>query len=239
MKYIISIIFTLFFGVTGFLVIQPNSDAADVFSVRDADNNVRFNINTLTDLMTINVDSLAFTGDIEFIDTFWDDLRFGASALSPQNKNDAVPEYDTTNVGWLFDPDNTESLTIVAQLPHSWKQGSSIQPHIHWEQASDSAVVWAYQYIWTNVGDTVEAWSAVLKDSVGSQTYSAGTLHQITGLDVMDGSDKTLSSIIKIKISRVGGSSGDTELNDVLFTEFDIHYQINSLGSQNEYTQGH
>jgi len=46
---------------------------------------------------------------------------------------------------------------------------------------------------------------------------------------------KTLSSMILWRISRIGGSGSDTYPSDARLLEFDIHYQIDSLGSNEEY----
>jgi len=218
------------------LTISPKADLANIFTVQDKDGNNIFNVDTQNDIVTVSGDMI-ITKDFEVSGYFWDDLRFPASALSPQNQNAAVPEYDTTNVGWLFDDSQTESITIIAQLPHAWREGSDVEAHVHWEQSADDSVVWQLQYKWANVGGAVPgSWSTV-KDSGNSQSYTSGTLHQLTGIGTLDGTGKTLSSVIKMKLSRLGASSGDNHSGDILMTEFDIHYQIDGFGSSLEYTK--
>jgi len=68
----------------------------------------------------------------------FDDLRFPATAINPPGAvND--PGFDATNGGWLFDAVATEVLFLIVQMPHSWKEGTSIEPHIHWQKTTSDA----------------------------------------------------------------------------------------------------
>lgn len=78
----------------------------------------------------------------------------------------------------------------------------------------------------------------------GSYTYTSTITDYTDGTinlnKVIDFSDlqmpgKNLSSIILWRISRIGGSGSDTYPQDARLLEFDIHYQIDSLGSNEEY----
>jgi len=51
----------------------------------------------------------------------------------------------------------------------------------------------------------------------------------------VDGADKTLSSIFTAKLTRVAGDASDTYTGDALLKEFDIHYQIDAMGSRQEF----
>jgi hypothetical protein len=83
--------------------------------------------------------------------TGWDDLRFPftATKLGALDK----PDFDATNVGLLFPVnDATEIIYIIAQMPHEYKEGSRIYPHLHWQQMNGNNVVWKAAYKWFNKG---------------------------------------------------------------------------------------
>lgn len=65
--------------------------------------------------------------------TTWDDLML--SLTTGQRGATALPDFDYTNVGYLF-PKNeaTEIIYLITQMPHRWKEGSTIYPHLHWVQ---------------------------------------------------------------------------------------------------------
>lgn len=177
-------------------------------------------------------DDLVIEGCMYLEDTVWDDSRAPASTISIFGLG-TDPSFDSTNIGYLFDSSSTETLYIIMQIPHSYKEGSNIRPHIHWEPTDTNTgyVTWQMEYKWTNIDDTeAVSFTTISIDSNGDGTAYK---HQVAPLPEIDGTGKKISSILSIKLSRLGGS--DTYTGDALLKEFDIHYQINSLGSREEY----
>jgi hypothetical protein len=168
--------------------------------------------------------------------TVWDDLRFPASAVRV-NPATLKPDFDETNIGYSFDAAARETLLIIAQMPHSWKMGSDIVPHVHWQPLSDATgkVYWEMAYKWTNInGVEAAGWATV---NILSLAAGATGTHQIASFGNVSGADKTLSSIISIKLARVGNAATDTHASEALLKEFDIHYEIDTLGSREEYVK--
>jgi hypothetical protein len=60
---------------------------------------------------------------------------------------------------------------------------------------------------------------------------------QLTPFSAIDMTGFTLSAMIVFKLARVGGDALDTMPGDASLLEFDIHYQINSFGSQQEFVK--
>jgi len=166
------------------------------------------------------------------IDSAWEDLRF-AAAPGQANPVTDKPDFNFDEIGFLFpQADSTEIVYMAAQLPHAYIEGSDIGPHIHWKQDDAAVATWVMAYKWFNIGadpDTVP-WDTI-RASVGEQTYVSGSLHQITELGLLDGTGKTKSSLMSIKIWR-----NDNDLTgDALYYEFDIHHKKDKLGSREEY----
>ncbi len=162
--------------------------------------------------------------------TVWDDLRAPATAINPPGQI-SDPDWDNTNGGWLFDDGGTEILWIVLQFHHSYKEGSDIVPHLHWQPKTTGSgnVLWRIEYKWTNR----EAADAGSFTQVDLLTPADGTAfkHQEDKFAAQSGSGKTISSIITIKLSRIGGDGTDTYSGDALLKEFDIHFEIDRIGS--------
>lgn len=177
--------------------------------------------------------TLKFVGDA----TVWEDLRFPATALRV-NPATNLPNFDYDEIGYLFDPGSTETLFIIAQMPHSWKTSSAIYPHVHWMPTTTGAgdVVWRMEYKWVSIHATTPAlWTAVT-DLVAS-AGGVALKHQISSFVAVPGTGQTLSSIISIKLSRIGGDGDDSYAADALLKEFDIHYEIDTVGSREEATK--
>lgn len=144
------------------------------------------------------------------------------------------PDYDYTNCGYLFPQnDASEILVVRAQMPHGWKQGSAIYPHVHWRQKANAAAVFKIDYKWYNNGDAEPSeWTTLPLDTY-SYTYTSGTLGQISYSEPIDGTGKTISSILLIKLYR----EDNTYTGDALVDDFDIHLLMDSVGSNYEYVK--
>jgi len=163
----------------------------------------------------------------------WNDLS--VPLTQSKQGNTAKPDYDYTNLGYLFPQnDATEILYMTVQMPHFWKEGSRIYPHVHWNQAADLAPVFKIDYRWFNVGDAVPAtWTTFVMDQLAI-SYTSGTIHQINaGTGGIDGTGFRLSSALQIKLYR----DDNVYTGDALATMFDIHIETDAFGSELEFSK--
>jgi len=145
------------------------------------------------------------------------------------------PDFDETNVGYLFPQNDTaEILYLIIQMPHSWAEGTTICPHLHWRQEEDAAAVFKLDYKWINMdADTSGSFQTHVLDKY-EYTFTSGSIHQVSEcLDFIDGTGKTISSVLTMKLYR----DDDVYDGDALAYQFDIHYQRDSLGSREEYVK--
>lgn len=173
----------------------------------------------------------------------WDDLRFPAQGINPVGSA-APPDVEIANpyMGTLlFDPSTINVVAGIAQMPHSWKEGTKIYPHIHWMPASTGGgnVVWRFYYMVANVNESFSGTYTAL-DPVIAAAGTDSNKHLITSLgDGIDMAGKTLSAIIMWKLERVAtDATNDTLAGDARLLELDFHYQIDSFGSSLEYQKG-
>ena len=173
--------------------------------------------------------TLLFSGDA----TIWDDLRFPVTTINPAGSEVAMT-FDTVNFGYLAAPNSVQDVAIIVQMPHSWKEGSIIAPHVHWNPTTTNTgnVLWRMQYKWTNI-DGVDVGSFTTLDVLVAASGTIGQ-HQITFFPAISGVGKTISSIISIKLQRVGTDPSDTYTGSALFKEFDVHFEMDSLGSHTQ-----
>lgn len=165
--------------------------------------------------------------------TTWDDLLVPLTSTK-KGTND-LPHFDETNLGYLFpNGDTSEILYIIVQMPHRWKEGSVIFPHIHYKRTSAGKPTFKISYSWNSTGSAVSSPSTVLELGTEVFPYVSGNIHQInTNSAGIDGTGKTISSILLIKLYR----DDSVVAGDVLAYQFDIHYEIDSLGSNTEYSK--
>ena len=187
--------------------------------------------------------------DSEFVrfDVHWDDF-----VVAPQSMGSipSVDGPDLVKVGddgagsigvytLAFNKTKRESVTFDVQLPHGWRQGTAIQPHVHWcpTDTGTGNVVWELEYTtWANVNDPISTTTTVLTatDAADGVAYK----HQAVNLGEMDMTGKRVSTITICRFARVGADAGDTYDNDALVLSVDFHIQKDSIGSNRTFSKG-
>ena len=187
--------------------------------------------------------------------TTYDDLRVPVSATTNGGTKDpdfAVFKTDGSGsqgvfLQW-FSATIEEELYFDVQMPHNWKEGSDIEPHIHWTPKTTGAtgefVKWGLEYTWSNVnevfGDTTIIYSDVTSETtatVSGDTVMTEGKHHITDIGTISATGKTLSSMLVCRIFRDATDTDDDYTYDAGLLEIDFHYEIDSLGSEEEFTK--
>lgn len=172
--------------------------------------------------------------------TTWDDLR-----VEPVVKGVAggtTPSYDATGFDALLFlytlPDvGGKYLYFTAQMPHAWKEGSSVYPHIHFIPVGTNTgqvdfiikCAWASPFSST-VYTTGVDYTASYNIAANSQ-YKHLIASNVTGITM---TDKTLSSV---GICRLDRSASDSNASAVQILYIDIHHEVDGLGSDTEYSK--
>jgi hypothetical protein len=177
--------------------------------------------------------------------TVWDDLTtplIGSKLESPSSH--IVTNNAECTIEFKTSCDLTDYLIAVPQMTHKWKMGSSVGPHLHWEQASATMPNWLIQFRWQRQGQAKNATWTSQKYTANAFTYSAGTLNQITAFGtITPPSGYSLSDLVDIRILRdVANTSGlfagaDGLAASAFAKSFDTHVEFDTLGSNDEYVK--
>lgn len=192
-----------------------------------------------------NVDSL----DAQYTDRFddsqvrWDDLRIVPTAFSFAGSSD--PTLTTWTVDgvtyrvYIFR--NTDEAFFTVQMPHTYKEGTNLRPHVHWTNRDRGAdegggyVKWNLDYSIANVNGQFDASNTVAMSGVASSTND---YHHVARSDVeIDGSNLKVSFMMKGRIYRTTGDDwvGNANGTSPAMLEVDFHFQTDSDGSRQEY----
>jgi len=170
-------------------------------------------------------------------DVVWDDLRFPVSNVRITGTNPA--SWEVFNgfqvLGFEAQAVNDEQIYFLAQLPHSYKHGSNIKFHVHWSPETDdnATVRWGLEYVWANINDSLSASSTTVYKDVNIENN--GGDHLITTIAEIDGSNKTLSSMLLCRLFRNSSHANDNFDDIAYLFEADFHFQIDQLGSRQEF----
>lgn len=179
---------------------------------------------------------VGFPGDSEIV---WDDLRVPMenTRINPANSEPAFEQIGVTGLySFAFDAANNDddSLHFVAQLPHGYKEGSDLHPHIHWLPSTTNTgnVVWELDYVAMAIDGTM---GAVQTLEVTVAADGTALKHQVDELGTIDGDGLGISSMLICRLTRLGDDAADTFTGIAYAMEFDFHYQMDMLGSRQEY----
>lgn len=180
----------------------------------------------------------------------WDDFRVSIESTGMRGVKD--PDYiqifdngsgSTGIFAYAFHPSSEEEVFFSIQMPHAWKEGTSVRPHIHWIGQTNGGVgqdvCWGLEYTVANIGSVYGNTSIIYADTNYLEEDIVANKHYMTIFPFIDMTGLTLSNMILCRLFRDAGSVGgvDDYPNDAVLLEFDLHYEIDSLGSQLLYTK--
>ena len=179
----------------------------------------------------------------------WDDLRIVPGSFDYLGGADPTlvtwqPGGSGTNFGVYAFQKNDIGYASV-QMPHGYIEGTDLEFHIHWTpkdrgtEENGATVGWKVDYSIANVNGTFPSSNTVdLSDTV----TGTDDKHEITASVTVSGTGLTISHIIMLTIYRSDTGAddtwaGSTTAQSPVLLEFDIHFQIDSLGSNSELTK--
>lgn len=137
---------------------------------------------------------------------------------------------------------NEQQVYFSIQMPHNWKEGSTIYPHIHWSPQTSGTgnVVWGFEYSWVNYDPTSPLAfpnTSILTATTDAITAASVDKHLITGFGSItpNANQGKISSILMCRLYRHSSNAADTYTGNAALLSFDLHYEIDALGSATLY----
>ena len=170
----------------------------------------------------------------------WEDLRTPLTTAKIPAANfpglEQVKDDGAASIGaFAYHFADGQYMFLTVQMPHSWKEGSTVYPHIHFMTTTDVSPADNFgiglEYIWQNEDAVATATSAIEIDI--STGVNSSYKHQEANLSStgISGTGKTMSSTFIARLYRQAADT-DNYAGDVIITEFDIHYQRHTRGSR-------
>lgn len=187
---------------------------------------------------------LDLNGNFTLLDTVWDDIRIIPSAFEFAGNSDPtnVPVTIGNMTFRLYEFAVNDQAYAVVQMPHGYKRGSVLRPHIHWtpgargNEEAGKTVAWKAQISHARLGfafsnaSIVDLTSTLPVDTIDGQHVIGPSADYIVPADFGE------SGMLLIRLYRdttdnwAGVASGQLPL----LLEFDIHFQMDKLGSDDE-----
>ncbi|MBE2231033.1 MAG: hypothetical protein IAE96_10345 [Chitinophagaceae bacterium] len=172
----------------------------------------------------------------------WDDLRVTLDKGSSSATLGYVNGSSGPQIWFFLNASGTEAMSFTVQLPHTWKEGTTIYPHIHWLPKSTASgnVEWNLDYSWVSYDPvTPQVFPAHTTSTVVANGPFTARSHVITALTPdnagIDGTGQKISSILICRIWRNSSNANDTYSYDAGLLFVDFHIQVDGWGSRQEY----
>lgn len=171
--------------------------------------------------------------------TTWDDIMVFPDATS---KGNSAPTMSTFKNGvslWWFSASTDQEVHFSVQLPHSYKIGTPLGPHVHWTTSTgtpnntNSRVVWSLEYTVMAIGGTFPTTTTISGNQViGSVALTGTEQHLITSLGQIPSTGLGISTILVCRLYRNAINPADDFGNPAGLLGFDIHFEKDTNGSR-------
>lgn len=211
-----------------------------------AANEVKLN----TNLVVESDGTLRADGDA----TIWNDLNVFPDATTKTGSNPPVMKKFMSNASsqgvFLNSFSNTteQELYFTIQLPHGYKEGTTLKPHVHWTTFPDytfptgKVIEWGLEYTIMKHNGTFGT-TAFVYGSTPVNAPTASAQHTITPLgDIASGTapnNFTISTVIVCRLFRriSGVDTYDASGESIGLLSMDFHYESDMPGSRTDYTK--
>jgi len=165
----------------------------------------------------------------------WDDVSIAmANVRSPASLAPTWTSYLQSQVP-AFSPTQVNVLYFSAQLPHSYKEGTNIEFHVHlvYPDANVGNSTWYLSYSWANFGEDFPVASSVTVYDVAAPAVA--NRHQLVSLaPSINGAGKKVSSVLLCSIQRLGNTIEDNYPSEIYLVSGDFHIIKDTIGSRSE-----
>jgi hypothetical protein len=211
---------TEFLDVNGNIIADTIKARADIITPK-------LKTGTATNNTTFEADgTMVMNGDA----TVWDDLFFPFE--SGETAGTGYPVFVADSSYYTFVVDTTGISKCIKyftiQLPHSWKEGSTIYPHVHYKhETAIGTPSFKMKYKWYETGQSTDfGWSWYnMTTTTGTTNNTMQMAYNASGIN---GTGKTVSSILICQVYLSGTPT------NVHAYQFDIHIEKDALGSRTQ-----
>lgn len=178
-------------------------------------------------------------GDMTFVGsaTVWDDLQVNLNAVKLPASGAATQTAYKGGYILSFDKAAVNTIYFNAQLPHSYKEGSGIEFHLHVAHPDGSAgdSVWLFTQSWASHNQAFPTQGTTIGTIAAPGTADIHEVKVLAG--TIPGTAQGISSVLLCSLARVGTADGDTYDNDVYLTALDFHFEKDMVGSRERLTK--
>lgn len=153
-------------------------------------------------------------------------------------RDSALSPISTPYVGgiylWQFPADDVREAFANFHIPHPWRPGTMIYPHMHFTTASNAAGVvrWAFEYTWARRHDSSgqlkfpASQTIFVEFAIPANSANTHFVCEAPQNGGIDGTGLEVDSMILMRVYRDGTHINDTFPDAVLGITADLHHEV-------------
>jgi len=179
----------------------------------------------------------------------WEDLRVPVTATN--NSSARPPTFSRvirngTSEGvytYFFSNIQEQELFFNVQLPHSYDEGTDIEPHVHWligatVAGATGVLQWGLEYTWANIDSDFTDPTTIINSDLALLTAATPRFrHFYTDFPFISGTvpdTKRISSMLMCRVFRNVAVTANFNAS-IAMLEIDFHFRMCGNGSTQEY----
>jgi hypothetical protein len=172
----------------------------------------------------------------------WDDVRGPLITGKPGGTAPNWAQFTDNGAGstglYAYHFDDGEEIFIQFQMPHAWKPGSLVYPHIHWAPTTANAgnVGLGIEYVWIDYQGAIGNSTIATVDAAVPGLADEAQITKVPAAGV-SGAGHGISAILYCRIFRQAATAGVNYADQIYMTDVDVHFQTDGLGSNGEFTK--
>jgi len=214
--------------------IQGGSET-ERYHTTEAQNTIITNLPKIGDIDNSNYTEFESDGTMVAVGdaVCWNDIFLAAGSLGAGASAPDLVNVNSTGIFlYAFDGSaTTEQLFGCFEIPHNYREGSDLVPHIHWMPTTTGTgnVKWNIDFWRVNENDVPSVATSI--SAVGTTTGTAWQSRRSDTTSIL-GPGVTIGNQVAFRLYRTPADVQDTYAADAVVMTFGIHYQIDTLGSR-------
>ena len=192
------------------------------------------NIGDGTNEVAISATGMSFAGTA----TVWNDMQFHISdaKVTPAS---LLPTWEafTANTSEYAFSVNNEVDTSANEIPHSWKEGTAGNAHMHitTKAINNTETTYAKFTVTFAYADTGEVWvETPLTAEITIANPTAALTNKYLDLGDITLTDYLVQAQMKCRVKRIAATTGTEYVGDIFITQVGIHFEEDTVGSKTE-----